>query len=552
MKPRGLLAAVIVLAALGGALYWSNRKQKAEAAKPATDTTTTTKILSIPEDQIKEVTLKKTGAETTVLRKGDDGKWQLAEPKPLRADQDTAKSLVASLATLNADKVVEDKAADLSPYGLNAPTLDVTVLKKDGKSQDFLVGDDTPTGGGTYAKLAGDPHVYTIASYVKTSLDKTPNDLRDKRLLTFDQDKLTRVDLQPAKGETIEFGKNNQNDWQILKPKPLRADGSQVEELIRKLKDAKMDATISDEDAKKAAAALASGVPQPVAGEDVEEQAREHEYAALQRRLWLAAAFTVPVVVLGMWPGLMHLAAMSWLQLALTVPVIFSAGAPFYKGAWTALRHRSANMNTLIALGTGAAFLYSLTVTVRGGHEVYYEAAAVIVTLILLGRVLEARARGKASEAIRHLRELQPKTARVVRDGAEQDIPIEQVRVGDLVVVRPGEKIPVDGAVREGDSAVDESMLTGESMPVDKKSGDAVYGGTINRSGSLRFEARKVGRATALQQVIELVRQAQGSRAPVARLADVVSGYFTVGVLAIAVVTFVVWLALALLGVAPL
>jgi ribosomal protein L12E/L44/L45/RPP1/RPP2 len=137
--------------------------------------------------------------------------------------------------------------------------LDVTVTKKDGKSQDFLVGDDTPTGGGAYAKLAGDPHVYTIASYVKTSIDKTPNDLRDKRLLTFDQDKLTRVDLQPAKGDTIEFGKNNQNDWQILKPKPLRADGSQVEELIRKLKDAKMDATISDEDAKKAAAAYGPG-----------------------------------------------------------------------------------------------------------------------------------------------------------------------------------------------------------------------------------------------------------------------------------------------------
>jgi Cu+-exporting ATPase len=158
---------------------------------------------------------------------------------------------------------------------------------------------------------------------------------------------------------------------------------------------------------------------------------------------------------------------------------------------------------------------------------------------------LEARARGKASEAIRHLRDLQPKTACVVRDGAERDIPIEQVRVGDIVVVRPGEKIPVDGAVREGDSAVDESMLTGESMPVDKKPGDALYGGTINRSGSLRFEARKVGRATALQQMIELVRQAQGSRAPVARLADVVSGYFTVGVLAIATVTFLVWLAFA-------
>ena len=263
MKPRGLLAAVIVLAALGGALWWSNRKQKTDAAKPVADTTT--KILSIPEDQIKEVTIKKTGAETTVLRKGDDGKWQIAEPKPQRADQDTAKSLISSLGTLNADKVVEDKAADLAPYGLTAPTLDVTVLKKDGKSQDFLVGDDTPTGSGAYAKLAGDAHVYTIASYVKTGIDKTPNDLRDKRLLTFDQDKLTRVDLQPAKGEAVEFGKNNQNDWQILKPKPLRADGSQVEELIRKLKDAKMDATVSDEDAKKAAAGFASGTKVAVA-----------------------------------------------------------------------------------------------------------------------------------------------------------------------------------------------------------------------------------------------------------------------------------------------
>jgi Cu+-exporting ATPase len=295
---------------------------------------------------------------------------------------------------------------------------------------------------------------------------------------------------------------------------------------------------------------LGYGVLQPeTAGEDVEEQAREREYAALKRRLWLSAAFAVPVVALGMAPGLMHLAPLnrmtSWIQLAFTAPVVFYAGAPFYKGAWAALRHRSANMNTLIALGTGAAFLYSLAVTVRGGHEVYYEAAATIVTLILLGRVLEARARGKASEAIRHLRELQPKTAHVLRDGAEREIPIEQVRVGDIVVVRPGEKIPVDGAVREGDSAVDESTLTGESMPVDKKLGDLVYGGTINRSGSLRFEARKVGRATALQQMIELVRQAQGSRAPVARLADVVSGYFTVGVLAVATVTFLVWLAFA-------
>lgn len=290
---------------------------------------------------------------------------------------------------------------------------------------------------------------------------------------------------------------------------------------------------------------LGYGVPQPVAGEDVEEQSRQQEYAALLRRLKWAAAFAMPVAILGMVPALMHRAAMAWIQLALTIPVIFYAGAPFYQGAWSGLRHRSANMNTLIALGTGSAFLYSLFVTLRGGHEVYYEAAAVIITLILLGRLLEARARGKASEAIRHLRELQPTTARVLRDGAEQDVPIEQVRVGDLVVVRPGEKIPVDGAVREGDSAVDESMLTGESMPVDKKPGDPIYGGTINRSGSLRFEARKVGRATALQQMIDLVRQAQGSRAPVARLADVVSGYFTMAVLAIATATFLVWLAFA-------
>jgi len=230
--------------------------------------------------------------------------------------------------------------------------------------------------------------------------------------------------------------------------------------------------------------------------------------------------------------------------------VVCFAGAPFFKDAWIALRHRSANMNTLISLGTGTAFLYSLLVTIEGGHQVYYEAAAVIVTLILLGRLLEARARGRASEAIRRLRELQPKTARVIRDGAESDIPIEQVRISDIVVVRPGEKIPVDGAVREGDSAVDESMLTGESMPVDKKAGDAVFGGTINRSGSLRLEAVKVGRATALQQMIELVRQAQGSRAPVARLADVVSGYFTIGVLAVASVTFLVWLAFAPLSFA--
>ena len=253
-------------------------------------------------------------------------------------------------------------------------------------------------------------------------------------------------------------------------------------------------------------------------------------------RLRVAILFAVPVVVLGMW----HTAP--WIQLALTLPVIFYSGAPFYRAAWSALRHGSANMNTLISLGTGAAFLYSLYETVRGGHMVYYEAAATIVALILLGRTLEARARAKASAAIRRMMDLQPPTARVLRDGVEVETGVAEVQPGDIVVVRPGERIPVDGTVLDGDSAVDESMLTGESLPVDKQAGAAVFAGTVNRSGSLRYEAKKVGRGTVLQQMIALVKQAQGSRAPVARLADVVSGYFTMGVLAAAVLTFGVWL----------
>lgn len=257
---------------------------------------------------------------------------------------------------------------------------------------------------------------------------------------------------------------------------------------------------------------------------------------AYLRRLLVAVLFAAPVMVLGM----LHRAP--WIQLALTLPVVFYAGAPFYTAAWTAARHRSANMNSLIALGTGAAFLYSVYETVAGGHEVYFEAAAVIIALILLGRTLEARARAKASQAIRGLMDLQPPSAHIIRDGAEAELPLEEVRVGDVVVVRPGERIPVDGAVLEGESAMDESMLTGESLPVDKHVGDAVFAGTMNRSGSVRYIARKVGRGTVLQQMIEMVKQAQGSRAPVARLADVVSGYFTFGVLAAALLTFAAWL----------
>ncbi|HXA50178.1 MAG TPA: heavy metal translocating P-type ATPase [Candidatus Acidoferrum sp.] len=280
---------------------------------------------------------------------------------------------------------------------------------------------------------------------------------------------------------------------------------------------------------------LGYGVPE----KEVREDAMERGY---RRRLIVAAVFAVPVLVLGMSHGRIAIPYSPWIQLALTLPIVFYAGAPFYIAAWKALRHGAANMNSLIALGTGAAFLYSLWQTVLGRHEVYYEAAAAIITLILLGRTLEARARGRASEAIHRLMDLQPPRARVLRDGAEIEIAAEDVRVGDLVIARPGERIAVDGVVEEGESAVDEAMLTGESLPVEKHLGALLFAGTLNRSGALRYRATKVGRGTMLAQMVEMVKQAQGSRAPVARLADVVSAYFTVSVLAAAAATFAAWL----------
>jgi Cu+-exporting ATPase len=288
---------------------------------------------------------------------------------------------------------------------------------------------------------------------------------------------------------------------------------------------------------------LGYGVPEKEAPADAAEQ-------GYRRRLLVAVIFATPVLVLGMSHGVLHVPYSAWIQLALTLPVILYAGAPFYVAAWSALRHGAANMNSLIALGTGAAFLYSLVETVRGRHEVYYEAAAVIIALVLLGRTLEARARGQAGEAIRRLMDLQPPVARVLVDGVEVEKAVEEVRTGDVVVVRPGERIPVDGEVTEGESAVDESLLTGESIPVDKRAGATVFAGTINRAGGFRFRATKVGRGTLLQQMVELVKQAQGSRAPVARLADVVSAYFTVAVLVLALATFGVWLFFAPFAVA--
>jgi Cu+-exporting ATPase len=279
------------------------------------------------------------------------------------------------------------------------------------------------------------------------------------------------------------------------------------------------------------------------------EVAEEAEAREVRKRLWIGAAFAAPVLILGM------LERAPLLQLLLTIPVLFYSGLPFFRDAWTSLRHRSANMNTLIALGTGATFLYSAWVVLAStfssaSGDVYFEAAAVIVVLILLGRMLEARARGRASDAIRRLMSLEPATARVIRNGVETEIPLSQVQVGDLVGVQPGERIPVDGVIREGASEIDESMLTGESLPVVKTIDSEVSGGTMNGTGAFRFEATRVGRTTALARIIELVKRAQGSKAPVARMADVVSGYFTVVVLLIAIVTFSVWMIFAPASVA--
>ncbi|MFM5978949.1 MAG: heavy metal translocating P-type ATPase [Sphaerospermopsis kisseleviana] len=238
-----------------------------------------------------------------------------------------------------------------------------------------------------------------------------------------------------------------------------------------------------------------------------------------------------------------------WLQLILTTPVQFWCGGSFLRNGWKSLKHHTATMDTLIALGTGAAYFYSVVVTlfpsffISQGLEthVYYEVAAMVVTLILLGRFLEHRARGQTSEAIRKLIGLQAKTARVVRDGKEIDVPIQDVIINDIILVRPGEKIPVDGEVIDGNSMVDEAMVTGESLPVKKQPGDEVIGATINKTGSFKFKATRVGKDTFLAQIVKLVQEAQGSKAPIQRLADQVTGWFVPAVIAIAIATFLIW-----------
>ncbi|MFC2030582.1 heavy metal translocating P-type ATPase [Chloroflexota bacterium] len=292
------------------------------------------------------------------------------------------------------------------------------------------------------------------------------------------------------------------------------------------------------------------------AAEDVERAAREAEIREQTRKLWVGVAFSLPLLLLSMGRdfGLLgpwaYAAWVDWLFLALATPVQFYVGSDFYVGAYKSLRAGSANMDVLVAMGSSAAYFYSVAVLLLpgvGGH-VYFETSAMIITLIKLGKVLEARAKGRTSEAIKKLMGLRPKTARVVRDGAEVDVPVETVALGDLVVMRPGERFPVDGVVIEGHSAVDESMLTGESLPVDKGPGSEVVGGSINKQGRLKFEATKIGAQTALAQIVRLVEQAQGSKAPIQHLTDRVAAVFVPAVIVTAAITFLVWYFVAGVG----
>lgn len=257
MKGRGLLIAAVVLAALAGTLYWSNHR------KPATSSLTSAaesspKILDVTPADVSGITISKTGTPVLTLSKNEAGKWQITAPKPLPADQDSVSTLLSNLSPLNSDRLLEEKAADLNAYGLAKPAVEISLTEKNRKSEDLLLGDDTPTGSGAYAAVKGDPRVFIVASYHKTGLDKTENDLRDKRLLTFDSEKLSRVELT-GKKQTIELARSK-DQWQILKPKPLRADQSAVEDLVRSLGDAKMELSAT-EDEEKDVSAFNSGTP---------------------------------------------------------------------------------------------------------------------------------------------------------------------------------------------------------------------------------------------------------------------------------------------------
>ncbi|MBN1690042.1 MAG: copper-translocating P-type ATPase [Dehalococcoidia bacterium] len=291
------------------------------------------------------------------------------------------------------------------------------------------------------------------------------------------------------------------------------------------------------------------GIEVVTAEEGREDAASLREMSQL-RTQFIFSLCTAAVVMLLSMTDLLNFGWKPYLLWALATPVQFWAGLRFYRGAWGALKHGAADMNTLIAVGTSAAYLYSAAVVLFPhffaaagmGHGLYFDTSSMIIALILMGRFLESRARGQTSEAIKKLIGLRPNTANAVRDGKEVEVPVEQVAVGEILLVKPGEKVPVDGVVSEGYSAVDESMFTGESMPVEKKQGDSVTGATLNLTGSFKFRVTRVGRDTVLSRIIRLVDEAQGSKAPIQRMADIIAGYFVPAVIAIAFITFFIWL----------
>jgi Cu+-exporting ATPase len=364
----------------------------------------------------------------------------------------------------------------------------------------------------------------------------------------------TTVRLEPPSAGEFGFACGMNMIHGTLIVEPVAGNGTAVNGAAHGGNGHAVAATGSAAPAADGALAGAAGGPVPDARDAEAAQAaeRQAEIRDLSRRVIAGAVLTLPVLyavmahdLFGAWvpPVLLN----HWVQLALTTLVMFYTGWPIHRTGWLGLSHRSADMNSLITLGTMAAYGYSLVVTIApsllpaGVRGVYYETTGVILTLILLGRLIETRAKAGTGQAIRELLGLQARTARVVRDGTEADIGVEQVVVGDELVIRPGEKVPVDSVVLSGSSAIDESMVTGEPMPVTKRAGDTVIGATINTTGSLRVRAAKVGSDTMLAQIIKMVQQAQASRAPIQRLADAVSGYFVPAVIAIAIAAFAVW-----------
>jgi P-type Cu+ transporter len=366
--------------------------------------------------------------------------------------------------------------------------------------------------------------------------------------------RIERAGYHVAEGEAdlVIRKMSDDNDARRLEKSLLGLDGvldSQVSHATERARVVYVPTVISQREIRAAIKSAGfEAVETGEAVEDAEQKARQLEIDQQRRFLIIGLVFTIPLFVIsmsrdfGLLPDWAHSPWMNWFFLALATPVQFYVGSQYYVSAFKALRNGSANMDVLVAMGSSVAYFYSLPIVfgLLPGH-VYFETSAVILTLIKLGKFLEARAKGRTSEALKKLMGLRAKTARVIRDGQEIEIAVDDVIVGDVVLVRPGEKIPVDGVVVEGRSSVDESMLTGESLPVEKTPGDPVIGATMNKVGMLRFEATKIGKETALAQIIRLVEAAQGSKAPIQKLADQISAVFVPAVIGIALVTFAVW-----------